>query len=199
MQEKILQTAKELFIKHGIRRVSIDDICQELHISKKTFYVYYSSKEELLDATLTYLSCRISENQVKCFSGKNPIEVFSMIANHITEFVPHNTGTPIWFDLHKYYPKIAEKHERINSEKLRASLGDYLRKGQQDGYFREDLNIDMFISFFEGMHLRMRDMVEQGGLDVEDRHYGLSQLASAFMDIFTHTVLKDPSQISIKK
>ena len=30
--------AEQLFLKYGLRSVSIDDICNELHISKKTFY-----------------------------------------------------------------------------------------------------------------------------------------------------------------
>ena len=44
----IIKTAGEMFFRLGIRSVSIDDICHELGMSKKTFYVYFASKDELV-------------------------------------------------------------------------------------------------------------------------------------------------------
>ena len=41
-----------MFFRLGVRSVSIDDICHELGMSKKTFYVYFASKEELIDRML---------------------------------------------------------------------------------------------------------------------------------------------------
>ncbi|MBN1985548.1 MAG: TetR/AcrR family transcriptional regulator [Prolixibacteraceae bacterium] len=43
----ILSTAKELFWKHGIRRVSIEEVCREANVSKMTFYRFFSNKAEL--------------------------------------------------------------------------------------------------------------------------------------------------------
>ena len=48
LKEKILITAINLFHKHGIRSVKMDDIANELKISKRTLYEIYSNKEELL-------------------------------------------------------------------------------------------------------------------------------------------------------
>jgi AcrR family transcriptional regulator len=48
----IIKTAGELFFRLGIRSVSIDDICRELGMSKKTFYVYFGSKDELVEQLL---------------------------------------------------------------------------------------------------------------------------------------------------
>ena len=41
-QEQIIQTAGKLFNTNGIRNVSVDDVCAELRISKKTFYTHFS-------------------------------------------------------------------------------------------------------------------------------------------------------------
>ena len=51
-REHIIKTAGEMFFRLGIRSVSIDDICHELGMSKKTFYVYFSSKDELIECLL---------------------------------------------------------------------------------------------------------------------------------------------------
>ena len=61
----IIQTAGEMFFRLGIRSVSIDDICHELGMSKKTFYVYFASKDELIEqmlqANLKYMSTKMEE------------------------------------------------------------------------------------------------------------------------------------------
>jgi len=40
----LVETAKELFFRYGIRRVSIEEICQEAGVSKMTFYRYFPNK-----------------------------------------------------------------------------------------------------------------------------------------------------------
>jgi AcrR family transcriptional regulator len=49
---RILDTAYELFSKHGIRAVGIDRIIAEAHIAKATLYRHFPSKEDLVIAFL---------------------------------------------------------------------------------------------------------------------------------------------------
>lgn len=49
-QRQLIETAKKLFYKHGIKRVTVAEICQEAGISKMTFYKYYSNKADLAKA-----------------------------------------------------------------------------------------------------------------------------------------------------
>lgn len=49
-RKRIIKVASELFLKYGLRSVTIDDICNELRISKKTFYVHFKQKEELIES-----------------------------------------------------------------------------------------------------------------------------------------------------
>jgi len=44
----LVETAKSLFFKHGIRRVSVTEICKAAQISKVTFYSYFKCKEDLI-------------------------------------------------------------------------------------------------------------------------------------------------------
>jgi AcrR family transcriptional regulator len=46
-RETLINTGKDLFLKHGFRRVSIEDICKKAGISKMTFYRYFANKTEL--------------------------------------------------------------------------------------------------------------------------------------------------------
>jgi len=46
-QVQIVNAARDLFFHHGIRRISIKEICEKAEVSKVTFYRYYNNKEEL--------------------------------------------------------------------------------------------------------------------------------------------------------
>lgn len=46
-QRDIVTAARELFWKHGFRRVTIQEICDRAGVSKMTFYKYWSNKIEL--------------------------------------------------------------------------------------------------------------------------------------------------------
>ena len=47
-REQIIKTAKKLFMRHGIKRVTIEEICEKAGASKMTFYKYFPNKIELV-------------------------------------------------------------------------------------------------------------------------------------------------------
>jgi len=60
--KQIVNTAKELFYKFGIKRVSVEEICQTAQVSKMTFYKFFPNKVELSKYIFTKL---IKENETK--------------------------------------------------------------------------------------------------------------------------------------
>lgn len=44
---QILKTAKDLFWRFGVKRISVEEICKEANVSKMTFYKFFSNKIEL--------------------------------------------------------------------------------------------------------------------------------------------------------
>lgn len=50
---RIMETAIKLFYRHGIKRVTIEDICKESGVSKMTFYKFYRNKTELVKQIVT--------------------------------------------------------------------------------------------------------------------------------------------------
>jgi AcrR family transcriptional regulator len=51
-RRRLLVTAQSLFFKHGIRRVSVEEICREAEVSKMTFYKHFRDKNDLIRAIL---------------------------------------------------------------------------------------------------------------------------------------------------
>jgi len=107
VQKNIVKTAGELFFRLGIRSVSIDDICRELGMSKKTFYVYFASKDELIEqmlqANLDYMADKMNgllalkdfRQLVKVFikrqeSEKNDVRRVPQLVYNLKSIIPVN-------------------------------------------------------------------------------------------------------------
>jgi len=49
-EEKIIQSARELFAKYGFKKTTVDEIAKKSRKGKSTLYYYFKSKEEVLKA-----------------------------------------------------------------------------------------------------------------------------------------------------
>ena len=142
LRAKILKTAGELFFKFGIRSVSIDDICKELHISKKTFYTVFKQKDELvvelLDAILHKKEkgyhvvidqeCNVLDMLVQNFKKMHGLSIEKHLA--------------FGYDLEKFYPELWHAHLVKMKELDQTYTAQMLQKGIEQGMYREDLNVE---------------------------------------------------------
>jgi AcrR family transcriptional regulator len=46
-RNQLIKTGEALFVKHGMRRVTVKEICSQANVSKPTFYKYFENKEAL--------------------------------------------------------------------------------------------------------------------------------------------------------
>ncbi|MBD3304821.1 TetR family transcriptional regulator [candidate division KSB3 bacterium] len=54
-RQQLLETARDLFFQHGIKRVTVEEICRMAHVSKMTFYKYFTNKEDIAEHVLRLL------------------------------------------------------------------------------------------------------------------------------------------------
>lgn len=52
----LVETAKGLFLKHGIKRVTVEEICERSNVSKVTFYKYFADKTQLARLIINQLN-----------------------------------------------------------------------------------------------------------------------------------------------
>jgi AcrR family transcriptional regulator len=52
IQEQILQAAKRLFHRHGLHKVTMDDVAKAIGKGRSSLYYYYKSKDEIFDAVM---------------------------------------------------------------------------------------------------------------------------------------------------
>lgn len=152
MREKIIHKSAELFLTLGFKSVTMDDIAQEMGISKKTIYVHFVNKTKLVEAVTFELFETISTGiDSICEASNNPIEELYDIKMYVMHHLKNEQSSP-QFQLKKYYPQIHDALKVKQFEKMHDSVRDSLQKGVDTELFRVSINVD-FISrmYFNGM------------------------------------------------
>jgi len=180
--ENIVIAAARLFEQYGIRSVSIDNVCNELHISKKTFYTCFPQKEDLVDAVLMHHKKNNYDKFEKLFRNKNAIDSLIIIIKEIKKALETESQT-FCFDLEKYYPKVFEKHETIKSDEMRQGFEMNLRQGVAEGFYRDDLDIEL-ISLFHSIQIKNTFELMQ----LSPKKYTKKHLLDFFFDLMIHLI-----------
>lgn len=143
----ILKTAKALFWKHGIRRVTIEEICKEASVSKMTFYKHFPNKIELAETILDNLIQTsiekfkgIIESELSFSKKLKKIFLLKMegMDNFSMEFI-NDIYTNPETGLKGYMEEQQQKSMQL--------VVDFYKKGQQKGSIRPDVKIDFLLAF----------------------------------------------------
>ena len=152
MKEKIIQKAAEMFITLGFKSVTMDDIANEMGISKKTIYAHYTNKTALVREVTTNVFDTICEGiDCICALEKNPIEELYEIKKFVTLQLKNEKASP-QYQLQKYYPEIYNEFRLKQYEKMSECTLRNLERGVAQGLYRKNLNVN-FASriYFVGM------------------------------------------------
>lgn len=146
-QERIVNKAHELFMRYGIRSVSMDEVANHLGISKKTIYQFYADKDALVEDVI---DIEVKANQCECTLHKrkseNAIQEIFMAVDMMLEVVSKINPT-VLFDLEKYHPKAFKKHNEFKNNFLYTIIKENLDWGKAEGLYREELKTDILARF----------------------------------------------------
>jgi len=157
MRDKILTGASELFLTYGFKSVTMDDIANNLGISKKTIYQHFDNKTKLVEATTMYLfnsiSCGIDHI---CALQKNPIEEIYSIKQFIMENLKDEKSSP-QYQLQKYYPKICNTLKAKQFGIMQTCVIDNLNRGINQGLYRKSIDVDFISRIYFNIMLAIKD------------------------------------------
>jgi TetR/AcrR family transcriptional regulator, cholesterol catabolism regulator len=110
MELRILQKADTMFLRYGLRSVTMDDIAKELGISKKTIYLYFSDKDTLVEKVTEYMLQEEKNKAEEIYNiSKNPIEEIFFSTKIMKEML-QNINVVLFYDMQKYYPNSWKKY-----------------------------------------------------------------------------------------
>lgn len=144
----ILTQALQVFMRKGIKCISMDDMARELGISKKTLYLHVKDKEELVDLA-TDVFCEKEDCEINQIIAQNlnAIEESLAIKKWVLS-VMKCIHPAVGYDLEKYHPKVSKKMQANRAKNVYKTIFDNIIKGQNEGLYRADLNAEIIAKIY---------------------------------------------------
>jgi TetR/AcrR family transcriptional regulator, cholesterol catabolism regulator len=185
-KERIIQKADELFFRYGVRAVTMDDIAQELGISKKTIYQRFEDKDSVVfDVAIRSFENDKSEMFKIYKEAKNPIEEILISV----EYLRRNFGNmnPMMLnDIRKYYPKVWSLYGEHKQFYLKEAIARNMKEGVEQELYRSDINIDILSK------LRMEEVELAFEQDIYPfSKYNAIEIQEVFIDHFLRGIMTE--------
>ncbi|MES1226569.1 MAG: TetR/AcrR family transcriptional regulator, partial [Bacteroidota bacterium] len=146
-QQRIVEKAHEMFMRYGVRSISMDEIASQLGVSKKTIYQFFADKDALVDAVI---DIELNNNTEECRLDKekseNPVHEFFIAMEMVIELLKMMNPT-LLFDLQKYHPSAFKKINDHKNKFLFKLIRENLDKGVEEGLYRPEINKDILTRF----------------------------------------------------
>lgn len=143
IEERILVEAGELFFRHGIRTITMDDIANKLGMSKKTIYQYYKDKN-LLVQSLTDRLLKEQKDQMDEIRKRTDDPILEILhhLDNFSDFIS-KINPNLFFDLQKYHPHAWYSFKLFKEECIIGTVEENLRRGIEAGLYRPELNVQI--------------------------------------------------------
>lgn len=178
--QQILDGVSLLYMKYGIKSVTMDDVAKELGISKKTLYLYVKDKEDLVKQVVSYhitkQNCEFDHIELE---NMNAIDVLLHVSQQVLQFFSDFTPN-VRYDLQKYYPTVLKLFSDHRNEHIYKNIRTNLDKGIKDGLYRN--NIDPHV--IAATYVSRIDVIFDNTYFPHDK-YSFSHL---FQELFTYHI-----------
>lgn len=151
----IIERSSLIYLKYGIKSVTMDDLANHLGISKKTIYKYFDDKNDLI---VTMIKRTLEFEEKMCFKIQhhtdNALEALIQISRMVIERI-NNVNPAIFYDLKKHHNeawKILEDHKW---NFVLNAIQKNINRGIEEKWYRDDLNIEiisrLYVATFDTM------------------------------------------------
>lgn len=185
-KEKLLKGAEDLFLKYGVRSITMDDIARHLGISKKTIYQHFEDKDDIVALVLkTHMERQRQQFEEIAAKSKNAVEEMVRISVLLKESM-RNVNASLLFELQKYHQRAWNTWLEFKKKDIHQSIIRNLKQGIEEGYFRSDINVDVL----GRMRLEMVQMAFDNMVFPRES-FNLSEVQAQLFDHFVHGLLTD--------
>lgn len=142
-KKDILDQAHKLFMRLGVKSMTMDEVATQLRVSKKTLYEYFADKNDMVEQVVAGVCKhhRITIDAI-CAKGLNAIDENFEITNFIVGQIG-GVHPSVQFDLQKYHPKAWAILDETERKDIYRCVSGNMRKGIKEGLYREDLDVEV--------------------------------------------------------
>ncbi|RBN49658.1 TetR/AcrR family transcriptional regulator [Flavobacterium psychrolimnae] len=182
MKEKIINKAKDMFLRLGFKSITMDDIAGEMCISKKTIYKYFANKELLIHESTQLLHKEVHEIITEIISRDyNAIEENFQIRKMFADMFKSTDTSPI-YQLKKHYPEVYEKALEYQVQECESCFKQNIEKGIAQGLYRKDINIEVYVKLYYALIFTINENTrserEAAALEMEALEYHTRAMAT---------------------
>lgn len=190
----IVERSYDLFLTLGFKNVTMDDIANDMGISKKTIYAHFKNKTKLVESVAFQLFentrhgiDHISRNTI------NPIEKLYLVKLYVMHQLNNENQSPRC-QLRKYYPRIHNTLICMQYEKMQRSVLESLEYGIQTGVFRSTIDTD-FISriYFIGM-MGIKDHIH-----FPQKTYKMTYLMKSYLEYHLKAIVTEKGTVLLNE
>lgn len=144
-KEQLTVIAKEKFLQFGSKHITMDELATLLGMSKKTIYKHFTSKEELVVASINLLIDEFNADIIPIIENEQTAiakitDIYKIIFTYISQFKPS-----FIFGLQKYYPKAYKTYKDFTFQFVATTVKELLKEAQLKAEIRNDVDIELFM------------------------------------------------------
>jgi AcrR family transcriptional regulator len=149
--QRIVTAARRHFFAHGFRSVTMDDLAEELGMSKKTLYASFASKTDLLRAVLLdkFRSIETDLERIVSVSSTDVLDslhqLLACVQRHAEEIQP-----PFVRDIRREAPEMFQLVQSRRRDVIQRFFGKIFDEGRRAGIFRKDISTRLMIEVLLG-------------------------------------------------
>jgi AcrR family transcriptional regulator len=145
-RQRIIDAARVHFFNHGFRSVTMDDLAEELGISKKTLYTHFPGKFDLLEAVLADKLAGV-EATLSEITRAHPHDFPATLRDLLsgTQRELDEIKPPFVRDMRQKAPDVFKVVERRRAALIQRYIGKLFVEGQQTGMVRKDVPAKLII------------------------------------------------------
>jgi len=149
MEEKeLFEKVTHLFMRYGIKSMTMDEVARNLGISKKTLYLYVDNKKDLvkrmMELHIDCEQCNLQESFTECENAIDEMMTMSQkVSAQMKEMHPS-----ILFDMKKYHPDAFQILLNHKDKFIRECIQLNLKDGIEQGLYRSNFNPEIVTNFY---------------------------------------------------
>ena len=188
-KQEILEKSALIFMRYGIKSVTMDDIARQLVISKKTLYKYFTDKNDLVKTIIdTNLKMNLSECRVCTEIAENAID--EIIRINVMVRKQFSTIHPsLFFDLQKYHHDAWRLMESYRVTYIREQVESNINRGINEGLYRTNIDIKIAAQFY----ITLIDSIISGEIN-KNNEFNYENL---FLELMRHHVRSIATTVGI--
>jgi len=153
----IVLTAKELFWKHGFKRVSIEEVCREAKVSKMTFYKHFKNKSELVKYIINHFTDKAMDQYNAIMQSNIPFPEKIQKTIDLKLEQSKDLSNEFFNDYVRHADKeMLELLHHKRTELLGTIINDYT-EAQKKGDIRKDVKPEFILYFLNQMQEMVKD------------------------------------------